>query len=129
MKEYIGVPLYWEELRSLAVFHRKWDVVVKLDSLSKTRYDLFFSDGCSMWPDEWKRGRVNLSSPCFWHDVRYFLGGTGQERKEADLQLFRDVLQIAGPSMAYIMYIGVRTGGWIKGTGFNWGYGKISIAF
>jgi hypothetical protein len=129
MKEYIGVPLHWAELRSLAVFHRKWDVVVKLDSLDKTKYDLFISDGCTMWPDEWRHGRIDLSRPCFWHDVRYFLGGTEQEREEADWELFKDIIPIAGLFMAYTMFIGVRTGGWVRGTGFNWGYGKISMTF
>jgi len=126
MREYIGVPLYWEELKSLAIFHRKLDIVAKMDSLDPGEYDLFFSDGCSMWPDDWRRGKLNLSGACFWHDLRYFLGGTEQERRAADRELYADIHMIAGVFMAMTMYAGVRAGGWIHGTGFEWGYGRLS---
>jgi hypothetical protein len=128
MKQYVDIPISWGELRRLAVFHRKLDIVAKLDKLNPADYDLLFSDGCSMWPDEWKECGYDLSTPCFWHDGRYFLGGTWQERLQADKELFADVLAVAGMDMALTMFAGVRAGGWVPGTGFEWGYGKINAA-
>lgn len=126
MKQYIGVPISWGELKSLAVYHRKLDIVAKLDKLDSADYDIFVSDGCSMWPDEWRAFKVDLSCACFWHDIRYYLGGTNDERLEADRELFSDVFAVAGVFMAQTMFNGVRSGGWVPGTGFHWGYGRLT---
>lgn len=125
MKQYIGVPLNWDDLLRLARYHRKMSIVEKMQSLNRDDYDLFFSDGCSMWPDEWKECGYDLSTACFWHDVHYFLGGTWKERLQADRALFADVLAAADMNMALVMFAGVRSGGWLPGTGFDWGYGRL----
>ena len=127
IKDYIGRPVSWNDLKCLAIRHGKQDIVVKLYSLNPEEYDLFFSDGCSMWPDEWRiwNKKYDLSTACFWHDIRYYLGGPTEERQTADAQLYSDVFMLAGFLMARTMYAGVRVGGWIPGTGFEWGYGRL----
>ena len=128
MKHYIGVPIKWHDLLALARYHRKMDIVERMEKADQADYDLFLSDGCSMWPDEWKSCAVDLSGPCFWHDVAYFLGGTMEQRLAADRQLYADVFCAAGIVMAQTMFTGVRAGGWLPGTGFHWGYGRLHLS-
>ncbi|MDW7774042.1 MAG: hypothetical protein SCH71_14240 [Desulfobulbaceae bacterium] len=78
----------------------------------------FRSDGCSLWPDyDWLKC-------CVEHDVVYWLGGTREERKEADRTLEKCVGEKGHPFIGKIMYYGVQAGGvyWLP-TPFRWGFG------
>ncbi len=78
----------------------------------------FKSDGCSCWPDgEWLEC-------CVEHDVLYWLGGSREERKQADINLQKCVRQKGHPITGKIMYYGARIGGvyWLP-TSFRWGFG------
>lgn len=85
----------------------------------------FTSDGCSLFPDSSLISENDWCSCCFEHDVRYWRGGTSEERKAADVELRGCVLEktnSAGLSAA--MYRGVRAGGSpYFYTWYRWGYG------
>lgn len=78
----------------------------------------FKSDGCSCWPDgDWLEC-------CVTHDLLYWMGGTRQERKNADLELKKCVTGTGHPVVGQAMFIGVRIGGvWWLPTPFRWGFG------
>ncbi|MBU0484968.1 MAG: hypothetical protein KKB30_10700 [Proteobacteria bacterium] len=78
----------------------------------------FKSDGCSCWPDN------DWLECCIEHDTIYWLGGTSEERKKADLALQECVSQKDHPIMGRVMYYGVRLGAvpWLP-TPFRWGFG------
>ncbi len=78
----------------------------------------FKSDGCSCWPDgEWLKC-------CVKHDLLYWMGGTGEERKNADLELRKCVTEKGHPILGQVMLLGVRVGGvWWIPTPFRWGFG------
>lgn len=94
------------------------------DIYSKSKWDTplppneFKSDGCSCWPDgDW-------FECCVKHDLVYWMGGTRYERKQADLDLKKCILQKGHPIIAQMMYFGVRIGGiWWLPTPFRWGFG------
>ena len=78
----------------------------------------FTSDGCSCWPDyEW-------IDCCVEHDAIYWMGGTREERKQADIALQKCVSLKGYPIIGKIMYYSVRVGGvyWLP-TPFRWGFG------
>jgi hypothetical protein len=78
----------------------------------------FKPDGCSCWPDgDWLECCVN-------HDLLYWIGGTREERKEADQELRKCVTEKGHPIVGQVMYLGVRIGGvWWLPTPFRWGFG------
>jgi len=85
----------------------------------------FHSDGCSLFPDG-RPGEPGLwCDCCLRHDVAYWRGGTGEERRVADLALRACVLERTGnPALAETVYLGVRAGGAaIFPTWYRWGYG------
>lgn len=86
----------------------------------------FASDGCTMWPDEW-RGR-SIYRACFFHDVRYWCGMRDDEvaRVCADADLVKDsALQSGDAVMARAMFFGVSVGGTPQGNfTWSWGYGR-----
>lgn len=84
----------------------------------------FTTDGCSMFPDALPILEKDWKECCFDHDVAYWLGGTEEQRKSADLELSQCVATKAGKPLGFIMYAGVRAGGqyWLP-TEFRWGYG------
>ena len=86
----------------------------------------FEFDGCTLWPDQVFGS--NFSGACLEHDIRYWVGGTEQMRKEADLALVESIGHTGtfGEFLAPIMYVGVRTFGdsaLTKLVGANWGFG------
>lgn len=119
-EHYKNVPLNFAQLKELCLYHRKYYIVEMLDSKNESDYDLFLSDGCSMWPDEWG-DFIN----CFWHDIPYYLGCTPKQRLMVDRILKMDVTMTRGSDMAQAMYKAVRIGGGIPGTGFHNGYGLL----
>jgi hypothetical protein len=78
----------------------------------------FVSDGCSLWPDG------HWVECCVAHDLTYWMGGSGAERRRADSDLRRCVSDGGHPFMARIMFLGVRAAGvhWLP-TPFRWGFG------
>ena len=85
----------------------------------------FSSDGCSLFPDSSVITKKDWCECCYQHDVAYWQGGTKQQRKHADFELKKCVLQKTGDqAMANLIYEGVRVGGspyfynW-----YRWGYG------
>ena len=91
----------------------------------KAHLDDFVSDGCSMWPDEWK-GK-DFHKCCVIHDMEYWVGGSEEERFIADCRLAICVCRIAGVEMARVMLTGVEIGGgshWHKS--YSWGFGHVA---
>lgn len=78
----------------------------------------FHSDGCSCWYDgDWVEC-------CVEHDLIYWTGGTRDERETADAELMKCVTAKGHPTIARLMYVGVRAGGvWWLPTPFRWGFG------
>ena len=78
----------------------------------------FTSDGCSGFPNgDWLEC-------CVSHDLVYWMGGTREERANADLALKRCVSDKGHPVIAAFMHFGVRIGGvWWLPTSFRWGFG------
>lgn len=84
----------------------------------------FASDGCSGFPDGTPRQQVLWRRCCVTHDVAYWMGGTYQQRVEADEQLKMCVEEVGEPEIAQLMLAGVRVGGTpYLPTSFRWGYG------
>ena len=84
----------------------------------------FATDGCSLWIDG------TVTQPNLWrhccvaHDKAYWIGGTEQQRKDADSALMSCVAGVAGPGMGSYMHFFVAMGGspyWV--TPYRWGYG------
>lgn len=85
----------------------------------------FVTDGCSNFPDgvpffnetKWLRCCLN-------HDVAYWRGGSAEERKIADQNLFACVSDAGHPWLARLMQLGVRAGGGpFMPTSARWGNG------
>ena len=117
-----NVPIH--DLLLLAEAHGKYDII---HMLSSRRYLIsaikpFVSDGCTCWPDTWKK--KDIYPACFWHDVRYWLGGTSVDRLFADGNLMLDILDITKEvGIARMMFTGVRVaGGPFFQREFQWGY-------
>lgn len=86
--------------------------------------DPFTSDGCSSFPDGTLKQRELWLSCCVAHDKAYWIGGTYQERLNADKELETCVAKVGEPEIAKLMLAGVRVGGspyWP--TTYRWGYG------
>lgn len=84
----------------------------------------FVSDGCSLFPEGTKSQPTAWLQCCVEHDVKYWRGGTVDERQAADLNLQQCVSDRGFPKTAALMYLGVRIGGTaFAPTSFRWGYG------
>lgn len=84
----------------------------------------FVSDGCSRFPDgTWWDSELWLEC-CVGHDRAYWLGGTYEQRLEADKELRDCVAGVGEPVIAELMLGGVRAGGTpFLPTSYRWGYG------
>lgn len=84
----------------------------------------FVSDGCSLFPNGPKEKPDAWTQCCIEHDTKYWLGGTKEQRKQADEELFACVKRQNYPITAFIMYLGTRIGGESYSlTTYRWGYG------
>lgn len=84
----------------------------------------FTTDGCSLFPDGTFSNQQLWQACCTRHDIRYWQGGTWQQRQQADRELQACVAKMGQPGIANIMLGGVRVGGspfWP--TSYRWGYG------
>ncbi|WP_246119278.1 FAD-binding oxidoreductase [Aliikangiella coralliicola] len=91
---------------------------------SKDELKPFTSDGCSSFPDGTLKQKQLWLSCCVAHDKAYWMGGTYEERLQADKALKVCVEQVGEKTIAKLMLAGVRVGGspyWP--TDFRWGYG------
>lgn len=82
----------------------------------------YTGDGCTLFPDG------NYRECCYLHDLDYFRGGTGKERKASDKRLYRCVRSKKGwqnEIAAPLMLFGVRLFGdsWLRAP-FSWGFGQ-----
>jgi hypothetical protein len=84
----------------------------------------FTTDGCSDFPDGTPSHKNLWQQCCTAHDLKYWAGGTFDERLQADLDLRACVQSVGQPAVAQLMLAGVRVGGspWWP-TAFRWGYG------
>ncbi len=85
----------------------------------------FTSDGCSLFPNRSIILEKDWCDCCFEHDKVYWMGGTEQERLDADI-IFRDCIleKTADKNLSEFMYKGVRFGGSpYFFTWYRWGYG------
>ncbi len=84
----------------------------------------FTTDGCSDFPNGTPAHKDLWLKCCIAHDKKYWMGGTYQERLDADHELRACVQSVGEPAIAALMLAGVRVGGspyWP--TRFRWGYG------
>lgn len=85
----------------------------------------FKTDGCSLWPDSFFN--YSWQDYCIEHDLKYWVGGTEEERLSADEKL-RDEVNGVLPGAGDIVFFGVRFGGssssrfvqWPWGWGYGW---------
>jgi len=84
----------------------------------------FASDGCSAFPDGPPNHPDKWRNCCLQHDRAYWLGGTYDERSQADNDLKSCIAQVENRALAKVMWAGVRVGGspfWP--TTYRWAYG------
>lgn len=84
----------------------------------------FVSDGCTMFPEGTSENPELWESCCLEHDLRYWFGGTKQDRDVADTQLRQCVQHMNKKATANLMYVGVKLGHLspIKNK-YAWGWG------
>jgi len=99
-------------------------IVVLLPTASAAELRPFTSDGCSAFPDGTYEEERLWQICCIAHDYAYWMGGTKQDRENADLDLQTCVASVGQPEVAALMLTGVRVGGTpYLPTKFRWGYG------
>ncbi len=89
-----------------------------------SRLKSFSSDGCSSFPEGTFEQRTLWHNCCVLHDIKYWQGGTHEQRIVADKELEQCVAKVGEPKIAKLMLAGVRVGGgpyWP--TSYRWGYG------
>ena len=92
--------------------------------LKAENIDPFTTDGCSVFPDGTFEQNELWLPCCLAHDYAYWQGGTYDERRIADQQLYQCVVETGNFGIANIMLVGVRLGGSpLFLTPFRWGYG------
>lgn len=90
---------------------------IELESF-ETDLCTFYKEGTSAEPTKWRHC-------CIEHDLYYWVGGTKDERKLADLRLKSCVGETGETREAEIIYLGVRSGYYspIHYKKFQWGNG------
>ena len=84
----------------------------------------FTTDGCSLFPNGNPQHKSLWFQCCIQHDMAYWMGGTEQQRLDADLALEQCVNELGEPKIASIMLAGVRAGGTpYLPSSYRWGYG------
>ncbi|MAG12483.1 hypothetical protein CL630_01590 [bacterium] len=81
----------------------------------------FTTDGCSLWLNSLFNN--DFTDICIEHDIKYWKGGSTEDRKVADTTLRKSV-NSKMPFMGDIMYAGVRIFGHpLIPSPWRWGYG------
>jgi hypothetical protein len=85
----------------------------------------FTTDGCSAYPDGYPHTEeYEWLHCCVSHDMKYWMGGTYEEKVQADLELNQCVSEATFTSHGKMMEMGVAAGGTAHlGTSWRWGYG------
>ncbi len=84
----------------------------------------FSTDGCTSYREGTQRDPSQWAHCCYEHDLQYWVGGTRDDRKQADREFLRCVADTGARLEAKIMYWAVRAGGRpFYPTPFRWGYG------
>lgn len=84
----------------------------------------FQTDGCSRFPEGTLEEPNLWAHCCILHDVKYWMGGTSAERRQADFELYKCVAETGHEKIAKLMHAGVRIGGInMLPTTWRWGYG------
>lgn len=93
-------------------------------SAAADKLDDFSSDGCSAFPDGTLAHKTLWLNCCRDHDFAYWLGGSKEQRRLADIELRDCVAGVGEEEIANLMLAGVRVGGspWWP-TRFRWAYG------
>lgn len=93
-------------------------------SVIATEIEPFTTDGCSSFPDGTLEQQSLWLNCCVRHDLAYWMGGTEQQRLQADERLAQCVAKAGEPEIARVMLAGVRAGGSPHlPTTYRWGYG------
>lgn len=113
MKTFIAFALMSLSLLSLAQAKTNQELKAQLQDFSTDHCSMFF-DGT--WAD-----------CCIAHDIKYWMGGTEEERTNADEELRQCVGEKDLKALGDMMYLGVRLGGSpLWSTSFKWGYGWVN---
>ena len=88
------------------------------------RLSPFETDGCTLFIDGTNSRPGLWRHCCIEHDLRYWYGGSIEERDGADLQIRSCVEKAAGINWARVIYAGIRTGHYspIKNK-YQWSWG------
>lgn len=81
----------------------------------------FTTDSCSLWLNDFIGN--DFTDICIEHDMKYWKGGSAEDRKDADIKL-RESINREVPFMGDIMYAVVRVFGHpLIPAPWRWGYG------
>lgn len=85
----------------------------------------FETDGCSAYPDGFPHTSENeWLHCCMAHDMKYWIGGTYEEKQQADAELGLCVSEATNDYHGPLMEFGVSIGGSaFFNTSWRWGYG------
>ncbi len=88
----------------------------------------FESDACSVIKEGPKENPKLLQECCVEHDFSYWIGGSEEERKKADLGLLECAKTKTNAVWARMIYLGVRMGGSPHSSKtYRWGYGWTQL--
>lgn len=99
-------------------------LLTSCQAFGPNRLNDFTTDGCSQFPEGTRAHKDLWHQCCTEHDKIYWVGGSAEERMNADDALQACVKSVGKPEIAALMLAGVRVGGspWWP-TAFRWGYG------
>lgn len=90
----------------------------------ETKPSVFYTDGCSMFPDGKLQQQALWQDCCIAHDLQYWAGGSYADRLAADEALESCVADLGEAAIAKLMMVGVRAGGSpFFPTTYRWAYG------
>jgi hypothetical protein len=94
----------------LIIFSLVFVCSLKAQETTRTLKD-FETDGCTMFIDGPPSNPTLWRHCCFEHDLRYWFGGTTEDREFATMELHSCVEKVAGSFWADLMYEGIEAGG------------------
>ncbi len=88
----------------------------------------FESDACSVIDEGPKENPKLLEECCVEHDFKYWVGGSEEDRKVADQELYQCAKTKTNAVWARMIYLGVRFGGSPHSSEtYRWGYGWTQL--
>ncbi|WP_127716847.1 hypothetical protein [Halobacteriovorax sp. HLS] len=70
----------------------------------------FETDLCTMFSEETRDGKISWEDCCIKHDLAYWVGGTKDDMKRADLEIRSCVKSKGLSKLSYMMYLGIKIG-------------------